>query len=41
MTTIYDKTGKKTDLSGIINGNRIAIEYKFDSIKAKSIKLLE
>jgi len=40
-TAIYDKTGKRIDPDGIGKGNKVVIEYKFDSIKAKSIKLLE
>ena len=38
-TVIYDKAGKNIALDKIVKGNKVAIEYKFDSTKAKTIKL--
>ena len=39
-TEIYDKSGKQIAVDKIAKGDKVAVEYKFDSIKAKSIKII-
>lgn len=40
-TAIYDKTGKRIGFSSITKGQKVVIEYKYGSFKARSIKLVE